>query len=134
MGERYDAYFREQLDRFSTERIASNIPFADEASRIVKEGVRRLDLAYPYTIKPEGEYFLAVVLHAMILGPTASVDRQALVDIRERLPKDVVTILEEAVRRTAAASDTDITGHAVVDAINATWPHLAATSGINWEE
>jgi hypothetical protein len=134
MGERYDAYFRQRLASFSTERVASRVPFADEAERIVVEGMRQLDLPSPYTIRPEAVYFLVVSLHEMILGPVAAVDEPELVRIRGVLPEDVVTILSEALRHVAARSDTDITGHDVADAISATWPRLASTSSINWEE
>lgn len=133
MGERYDAYFRQQLARFSTERIASRVRFAEDAERIVAEGMQRLDLP-PYTIKPEAVYFLVVSLHEMILGPAAAVNEQELGRIRDALPDDVVTILNEALRRTAAGNDADVTGHDVVDAISTTWPRLASTSLLNWEE
>jgi hypothetical protein len=133
MGERYDAYFRQRLARFSTDRVASRVPFAEEAERIVVEGMQRLDLP-PYTIKPEAVYFLVVALHEMILGPAAAVNEQELAHIRNALPDDVVTILNEALRRTAAGNDTDVTGHDVVDAISVTWPRLASTSSLNWEE
>jgi hypothetical protein len=79
-------------------------------------------------------YFLVVSLHEMILGPVAAVDEQELGRVRDLLPEDVVTILSEAFQRAAAGSDTDITGHDVADAISATWPRLASTSSINWEE
>ena len=135
MGERYDAYFRNRREILSSERVASSVPFAREASRAVNEGLERFgEPPYPYTLKPEAIYFLELCLREMILLPAVAAEDPGLSELRAALPDDVVTILSTAIEQTANVPDTDITAHAVLQAIDTTWPRLASITLLNWEE
>jgi hypothetical protein len=134
MGERYDAYFDRRASAFSRERLAARVGHAEDAQRIVLGAIQSAEIPYPLQVKPDARFFLELCVQEMALGPTADVDPASLVSLAyEELPDDLVAILHEAARRTAAANDTDISAHSVLEAVVEIWPRLAFTSPLHWE-
>lgn len=133
MGELYDAYFVGRLERFSGERADWDVPLADDAFQIVREGIQISELPDHQRVRPDAEYLLVLCFHEMVLRPAAAVNVEGLHAMRGQLPSDVVTIVRDAAEHTSPGDYGGISGHDVIDSISRTWPHLASMTLLDWE-
>ena len=141
-----DAEYRDVFEAMYTRRISPSIPPPGPPGQdelIVRHAIddadARLFQSRQQRLRADAKYFLLLNFMQMVFAPVRLLGRDVTAELTSSLVADINLVVNEAARRQQilpglAAEQSDVSGHAVLEAVSNRWRDLNLSSFRIWGE